>query len=153
MFFNRQGESAQVGERGSGREREAVGGRERISSRENLYSVQSPTWGVIPRPGDRDLIQNQELDTQPDLATQASIFSDFLNRGIKRHFFFLVMVFAIHSWGLILNHSVLCYSVPYRRDWWQELFAVGHPIPSGLKPGASLDLMLSVVVSIMSTVT
>lgn len=63
------------------------------------------------------------------------------------------MVFAIHSWGLILNHSVLCYSVPYRHDWWQELFTVGHPIPSGLKPGASLDLMLSVVVSIMSTVT
>ena len=60
-------------------------------------SAQSPMWGSISWPWDNDLIQNQELDSQMDWASQAPLFlpsflpsflSSFLSWNIHIIFFF-----------------------------------------------------------------
>ena len=58
-----------------GKERASVSWEDRQRERKNLKEVPHPagglTWGLIPRPWDRDLSRNQELDAQPTEPPQA----------------------------------------------------------------------------------
>ena len=64
--------------------RGAEGEREREHLQQTPPSAQSPTQGLIPRPWDHDLNQNQELDAQPTEPPRHPEFSRLLHQDMEK---------------------------------------------------------------------